>query len=107
MQITLIAPQPDAGQALQHAGGEAANTSIAGSTFLLRTYSYKGYGLNDAFDRSVTLLLKVHGGVRRPGAGGGGGLAAWLPCVLCIADWCWMGGSGVTSQRSPASCLTC
>lgn len=44
----------------------AANVSIMGVQYPLYTHVHHGYGLNDAFDRSVTLLLESEAPANKP-----------------------------------------
>ena len=52
-----------------HDGGvraAAANVTIMGVQYPLFTHAHHGYGLNDAFDRSVALLVALHGNAPMP-----------------------------------------
>jgi hypothetical protein len=52
----LPGPPPDGADAPAWARG-AARVSVAGATHWLHTHAFHSYGLNEAFDRAVTLLL--------------------------------------------------
>mmetsp|Transcript_7256 Transcript_7256/g.20453 ORF Transcript_7256/g.20453 Transcript_7256/m.20453 type:complete len:670 (+) Transcript_7256:350-2359(+) len=39
---------------------DMVDTAVLGSQYSVYTHSYKGYGMNDAFDRGVTILLEAH-----------------------------------------------
>lgn len=45
--------------------GGMQNVTLADKTFYLHTYTFKHYGLNEAFDKAVTLLLEKHHGTQQ------------------------------------------
>jgi len=80
----------------------AANVSILGVTYSLFTHAHQRYGLNDAFDRSVSILLdgpalkdeKNAVWVRADPQSGGGG------AMECEAPLSMARNSGVSRAKS-------